>query len=109
MSGIDLDIVVHEIKTYPNAKPIQQRIRPVHPQKAIVIKLKVEKLLKVGFVYPVALTNWVSNLVPVKNKQGTICVCVDYRILTRLVLKIIIQPLLSTKSFTIVPGVKSSL
>jgi hypothetical protein len=27
----------------------------------------------------VALTDWVSNLVPVTKKQGTICVCVDYR------------------------------
>jgi hypothetical protein len=29
--GIDQDIVVHEIKTYPDAKPIRQRICPVHP------------------------------------------------------------------------------
>jgi hypothetical protein len=27
----------------------------------------------------VALTDWVSNLVPVNKKQGTIRVCVDYR------------------------------
>jgi hypothetical protein len=27
----------------------------------------------------VALTNWVSNLVPVNKKQGTIRICVDYR------------------------------
>jgi hypothetical protein len=27
----------------------------------------------------VALIDWVSNLVPVNKKQGTICVCVDYR------------------------------
>jgi hypothetical protein len=26
-----------------------------------------------------ALTDWVSNLVPINKKQGTICVCVDYR------------------------------
>jgi hypothetical protein len=27
----------------------------------------------------VALTNWVSNLVPIDKNQGTIRVCVDYR------------------------------
>jgi hypothetical protein len=27
----------------------------------------------------VALTDWVSNLVPVNKKQGTILICVDYR------------------------------
>jgi hypothetical protein len=26
----------------------------------------------------VALTDWVSNLVPINKKQGMICVCVDY-------------------------------
>ena len=79
MSGIDPDIVVHNIKTYPSAKPIWQRLRPVHPCKATTIKLEVEKLLKAGFIYPMALTDWVSNLVPVNKQQGTIHVCVDYR------------------------------
>jgi hypothetical protein len=79
MSGIDPDIVIHEIKTYPDAKPVRQRLRPVHPRKAAAIKLEVEKLLKAGFIYPVALTDWVSNLVPIDKKQGTIRVCIDYR------------------------------
>jgi hypothetical protein len=79
MSGIDPEIVIHEIKTYPDAKPVRQRLRPVHPCKLATIKLEVEKLLKVGFIYPVALTDWVSNLVPIDKKQGTIHVCVDYR------------------------------
>jgi hypothetical protein len=34
MPGIDPSIVVHEIKTYPGAKPVRQRLRPVHPRKA---------------------------------------------------------------------------
>jgi hypothetical protein len=78
MPGNVPDIVVHEIKTYTDTKPIQQTLRPVHPQKVVAIKLKVEKLLKAGFVYPIVLTNWVSNLVPVTKKQETILVCVDY-------------------------------
>jgi hypothetical protein len=79
MPGIDPDIVVHEIKTNPDAKPVRQRLCPVHPRKAVAIKLEVKKLLKAGFIYPVALTDWVSNLVMVNKKQGTIRVCVDYR------------------------------
>jgi hypothetical protein len=43
------------------------------------IKLEVEKLLKVGFIYPVALTEWVSNPVLIDKKGGSIRVCVDYR------------------------------
>jgi hypothetical protein len=79
MSGIDPDIVVHEIKTYLNAKPIQQRLRSVHPRKALAIKIEVEKIIKAGFIYPMALTDWVSNIILIDKKQGTIHVCIDYR------------------------------
>jgi hypothetical protein len=79
MSGIDPDIVIHEIKTYPDAKPVRQCLHPVHPCKAAAIKLELKKLLKAGFIYPVALIDWVSNLVPIDKKQGTIHICVDYR------------------------------
>ena len=78
MSGIDPWIVVNKIKTYLDAKPIRQKICPVHPKKIAAIKAEVQKLLKSGFIYPVPLTEWVSNLVLVAKKQGTIYVCVDY-------------------------------
>jgi hypothetical protein len=79
MPGIDHAIVVHEIKTYPGAKPVRQCLHPVHPRKAAAIKLEVEKLLKADFIYPVALTEWVSNPVPIDKKGGSIHVCFDYR------------------------------
>ena len=49
----------------------------------LAIKAEVEKFLKAGFIYPVPLTKWVSNFVPVDKKQGTICVCTDFRDLNR--------------------------
>ena len=79
MPGIDSSIVIHEIITYPDAKPVCQCLRPVHPRKAAAIKAEVEKLLNAGFIYPIPLTDWVSNIVPITKKQGTIRVCVDYR------------------------------
>ena len=78
MLGIDPSIVVHEIKTYPMAKPIKQKLRQVHPRKAATIKSEVKRLLKAGFIYLVPLTEWVSNIVPVKKKQGTIRFCIDF-------------------------------
>jgi hypothetical protein len=83
MSGIDPSIIVHEIKTYPGVKPVRQKLHPVHPKKTATIKAEVEKLLKSGFIYPVPLTEWVSNIVLVTKKQGTIHVCVDYRDLNK--------------------------
>ena len=79
MLGIDPKIVIHQIKTYPDAKPIRQILHPIHPRKAIAIEAEVEKLLEGGFIYLIPLTDWVSNIVIVTKKQGTIRVCVDYR------------------------------
>ena len=78
MSGIDPSIVIQKIKTYTTANPVQQKLRQVHPRKAVAIKAKVEKLLKVGFIYLVPLTEWVFNIVPMAKKQGIIRVCINF-------------------------------
>ena len=52
MPGIDPSIVVHEIKTYPTAKPVRKKMRQVHPRKAVAIKDEIEKILKEGLIYP---------------------------------------------------------
>jgi hypothetical protein len=43
----------------------------------------VDKLLNVGFIYLVPLTEWVSNNVPMNKKKGTIHVCMDFRDLNK--------------------------
>ena len=53
MAGIDPCIVEHEIKTYPNANPVRQRLPVVNPRKAPVIKAEIEKLFNVSFIYPI--------------------------------------------------------
>ena len=83
MLRIDPSIVVHEIKTYSTAKPIRQKLRQDHPRKAATIKAEIEKLLKVGFIYPIPLTKWVSNVVPVNKNEGTIRFCIDFRDLNK--------------------------
>ena len=47
------------------------------------VKVEVEKLLKDGFIYPIALTEWVSNPVLVNKKEGTIRVCSDFHDLNK--------------------------
>jgi hypothetical protein len=56
MPSIDPKIVEHEITTYPDAKPVRQKFCPVNPKKEAAIKIKVEKFLKAGFIYPIHLT-----------------------------------------------------
>jgi hypothetical protein len=107
MPGIDPSIVVHEINTYPGAKPVRQRLRLVHPRKAAAIKLEVEKVLKADFIYPMALTEWVSNPVPIDKKGGSIRVCIDYRDINKACPKDNFPTPFVTKSSMTVPVVKS--
>ena len=72
-----------KLETYATAKPIKQNLRQFHQHNAIAIKAEIEKLLKAGFIYLVPLTEWVSNVVPVNKKQGTIRVCIDFRDLNK--------------------------
>jgi hypothetical protein len=81
--SIDPRIVEHEITTYLDAKLVQQKFCPVNPRKVVATKDEVEKLLKVGFIYPIQLTQWVSNPVPVNKKHGTIHICTDFRDLNK--------------------------
>ena len=83
MPGIHPSIGEHEIQTYPDAKPVRQKLIHVNPRKSAAVKDEVEKLLKVGFIYPIALTELVSNPVPIDKKQGTIRVCTDFRDLNK--------------------------
>ena len=70
MLGIDLSIVVHEIKNYPTTKLVRKKQRQVHQRKVVAIKAEIEKLLKEGFIYPVPLMEWVSNVVPVNKSRA---------------------------------------
>ena len=44
-----------------------------------IVKSELQKLLNVGFIYPISDSQWVSSLVIVPKKRGKWHVFVDYR------------------------------
>ena len=50
----------------------------MHPAKAMAIKSEINKLQQAKFIFPIKYTSWVSNLIPVTKKQGTIYVCMGF-------------------------------
>lgn len=48
---------------------------------------EVFKLIERGIIFPIKHTSWVSNLVPVRKKNGDLRLCVDFRDLNRASLK----------------------
>lgn len=76
--GIDPQIVEHEIKNYPNAKPIQQKLQIISPRKSPTIIYGIEKWIKVRFIYLVPLTNQVPNPILVNKKEGENYISMDF-------------------------------
>lgn len=64
-------------------KPIQQKLRKIHPNLESLIKAKLNKLLKTKIIFPIKHSKRVSNLVPVRTNNGDIRICIDFRNLNK--------------------------
>ena len=77
MPGLDLGLVVHGLNVDPGVKPVIQPARVFHTDVETQIT-QVKKLLAAGFIKPIQHPKWLSNVVPVKKKNGQIRCCVDF-------------------------------
>lgn len=64
-------------------KPDKQMQRHFWLKLQEQIIYEVDKLIKVGFIREVWYQIWLSNIVPVRKKNGKIKVCVDFRDLNK--------------------------
>ena len=55
----------------------------MHPKLEPLIQSEVKKLLDARIIFKVRHSEWVSNLVPVRNKSVEIRLCVDFKNLNR--------------------------
>ena len=79
MLGLDPKITVHQLAVRKNVRPIKQAQRQFHPNLIPQIENEINKLIEVGFIREVKYPPWISNIVPVRKKNGQIRVCVDFR------------------------------
>ena len=77
--GLSPDLVCHQLPTLPNKKPIQQAPRRMNADTMVSVKEEVEKMHKSGIIRVAKYNEWLSNIVPVRKKNGKMRVCVDYR------------------------------
>jgi ribonuclease HI len=83
MPGIDPGLVAHSLNVEPGTKPVVQPARTFHTEVEAQITQEVKKLLAAGFIKPIQHPRWLSNIVPVKKKNGQIRCCVDFRNLNK--------------------------
>jgi ribonuclease HI len=68
----DTNIIQHVIPMKSQTKPFQQKLRKMHPSLEPQVKAELNKLLVARIIFPVRHTQWISNLVPVRKKNGDI-------------------------------------
>ena len=78
MLGIDPELVAHSLNVESGTRPVVQPMRTFHPEVEAQITQEVKKLLSAGFIKPIQHPRWLSNIVPVKKKNGQIQCCVDF-------------------------------
>ena len=83
MPRLDPGLVVHMLYVDLEAKPVAQPARIFHTEMEGQIVKEVQKLLAIGFIKPIQHLCWLSNIVPVKKKNGQIRCCVGFRNLNR--------------------------
>ena len=83
MLGLDPRLVAHTLNVDPEAKPVAHPARIFHTEIEGQIVKEVQKLLAAGFIKPIQHPCWLSNIVPVKKKNGQIRCCVDFRNLNK--------------------------
>ena len=70
MKGLDPILYIYNIYISPYYKPIRQPQRKINLRD--IVKNELQKLLNVGFIYPILDSQWVSPLViiPKKGENG---------------------------------------
>jgi hypothetical protein len=87
LKAYDETIFQHIIPLREETKPVKQKIRMMNPKLKPLVKIELEKLKKVGKIYPIRHSDWLSNLVIVRKKTREIWMCVDFRDLNKASIK----------------------
>ena len=83
MPGLDPGLVVHFLNVDPGIRPVVQPAKVFHIEVEALIIQEVKKLLTAGFIKPIQHPKCLSNIVPVKKKNGQIRCCMDFRNLNK--------------------------
>jgi len=83
MKGVHPLVCTHHIYIKEDCKPVRHPQRRMNPTLKDIVKEELQKLLDVGFIYPISDSEWVSPLVLVPKKNGKWRIYVDYQELNK--------------------------
>ena len=79
LKGIPPEVCQHHIILEEGAKPIRQHQRQLNPKYSLLVKEELDKLLDIGFIYPIPFSEWMSPIVIVPRKNGKLRICPNLR------------------------------
>ncbi|XP_027368832.1 uncharacterized protein LOC113874822 [Abrus precatorius] len=79
MPGLSRELVEHRLPIRPEKRPVKQPPRRFAPEILPKIKEEIERLLRAKFIRTARYVDWISNIVPVIKKNGSLRVCIDFR------------------------------
>ena len=68
LKAYDTNIIQHKIPLKENQKPFRQKLCRINPKQLPVVEKEIKKMYEAGIIVPVRFSDWVSNLVAVRNK-----------------------------------------
>ncbi|XP_040367305.1 uncharacterized protein LOC112177605 [Rosa chinensis] len=77
MPGLSPDLVCHQLPTLPDKRPVKQEPRRMNSETQVLVKKEVEKMYKSGIIRVAKYNKWLSNIVPVRKKNGKMRICRD--------------------------------
>jgi hypothetical protein len=83
MPGIPREIAEHELKIFPNAKPIKQSMRRYNLEKARSMDEEINRLLEAKFVREIKEVTWLSPPVMVEKDTKIYKMCIDFTALNK--------------------------
>jgi hypothetical protein len=79
----DTNIIEHKIPLKEEAKPFRKKIKKINPMLLPIMEKEVKILLDAQIIIPLRYLEWVSNLVPMRKKNGKNKLCVDFKNLNK--------------------------
>jgi len=83
MPGLDRSIVEQLLPIKSRFWPHQQLARWCNPNILPDIKAEITKLIEAKFIRQCRYAEWISNVVPIYEKNGKLRVCIDFRNLNK--------------------------
>ena len=78
MPRLDTELIMHHLSIVPGVKPVKKKLRKMHPHVELLVKSKLEKLLKGNFIRAIDYAEWISNIVPISKHDKSIQICTDF-------------------------------